>query len=99
MATIVTSSRTASTVVKTETASLAVAPGFRWHQVDCGTATAGSLAVNVDFGAGARTVKTIDFTDTARVSFLVFGDIKAISLVPTGVDVDYTVVYISLEEV
>ena len=94
---IVSNSRTATVVTKTATAELAVLPGLRWHQIDCGTATAGSLAVNVDFGSGARTIATIDFTDTGRHPVLIFGDVSSIELVPTTVDVDYGVVYITSE--
>lgn len=93
---IVSNSRTATVVTNTATAELAVSQGLKWHQIDCGTATTGSLAVNVDFGSGERTIATIDFTETDRVAVLIFGDIKSIELVPTGVDVDYSVVYINV---
>jgi len=94
---IVSNSRTATTVTKTATAELAVSRGLKWHQIDCGTATDGSLAVNVDFGSGERTIATIDFTYTERVPVLIFGDVSSIELVPTTVDVDYKVVYIASE--
>ena len=94
---IVSNSRTATVVTKTATAELAVLPGLRWHQIDCGVATTGSLAVNVDFGSGERTIKTIDLTASDRVPVLVFGDAKSIELVPTGVGVDYSVAYIATE--
>lgn len=93
----ITSSRTATTVDKATTAVLSVLPGLRWHQIDAGVATTGSLAVNANFGAETRTIATIDFTETDRVPILVFGDVKSISLVPTGVNVNYLVTYIATE--
>jgi hypothetical protein len=94
---IVPNSRSATLVAETETAELAVLPGLRWHQIDCGVAAAGGLVLNVDFGSGERTLASIDFTDTERVASLIFGDVKSIELVPTGVDIDYSVVYIATE--
>lgn len=94
---IVPNSRSATLVAETETAELAVSQGLKWHQIDCGLATTGSLAVNVDFGSGGRTIATVDFTETDRVAVLIYGDVKSIELVPTSVDVDYGVVYIATE--
>jgi hypothetical protein len=93
----VSSNRVPTLVGASVTALLAVVPDLRYHQIDAGTATAGSLAVNVDFGTGARTIATIDFTETERVPVLVFGDVKAISLVPTGVNASYNVAYVATE--
>ena len=94
---IVPNSRSATLVAETETAELAVSEGLKWHQIDCGLAATGSLAVNADFGTGIRTIATIDFTDTERSPVLVFGDVDSLELVPTTVDVDYRVVYIATE--
>lgn len=91
----ISSKRTASIIDKDTDAVLGITPGIRWHQIDAGTATAGTLSVIIDFGSGARTLEEIDFTDTAREPILIFGDIKSITLSPSGVDVDYSVVYIS----
>lgn len=94
---VVSSNRTATVVPLANTAVLSVLPGLRWHQIDCGLATTGSLAVNADFGTGSRTIATIDFTDTERLPVMVFGDVGSLELVPTTVDVDYRVVYIATE--
>ena len=94
---LVSSSRTATTVPAVDTAVVGVLPGLRWHQIDAGNATTGTLAVNCDFGCGARVITTIDFAESDRVPVLVFGDIKAITLVPTTVGSSYTVAYIATE--
>ena len=78
----------------TKTVEFLTAPGFCYHQVDVGLATAGTLAVNVDFGTGYKVVKTVDFTsNTAPV--LVAGRVKSIKLVPSGVSAGgYSVGYL-----
>ena len=60
------------------------------HQVDVSGPTAGSIAVNVDFGAGERAVGTIDFTNAARLPFVIEAEVTQIKLVPTGLNAAYT---------
>ena len=95
---IINSNRVATTVVKTETSVLSVLGGLRWHQIDAGTASSGTLSVQVNFGTGLREIATIDFADSSRLPVLIFGDVIGIQLVPSTVDVNYSVVYISIEE-
>lgn len=60
------------------------------HQIDVMGPTAGSMAVTIDFGAGERAVGEIDFTDAARVPFVIEAELETIKLVPTGLNAAYT---------
>lgn len=81
------------TFAAAKTVEFLAAPGFCYHQVDAGLATAGSLAVHVDYGTGYKLVATIDFTDNTE-PVTVAGHVKKIKLVPTGVSAGgYTVAY------
>lgn len=91
----ISSSYDATTVVKTETTTFSEPRGLYWHQIDAGVSTTGSLAINADFGSGLREIGTIDFTDTSRLPLLIFGCIKELTAVPTGLDVDYKITYIA----
>ncbi|NCC84838.1 MAG: hypothetical protein EOM03_12040 [Clostridia bacterium] len=74
----------AQTFASTKTVEFLTVPGFCYHQVDVGLATAGTIAVYVNFGTGYKLVETVDFTDNTA-SVLVAGHIKSIKLVPTSV--------------
>lgn len=63
------------------------------HQIDVVGPAAGSMAVGCNFGAGARAVGAIDFTDTERVPFVIEAEIDAITLTPTGLDAAYAYSY------
>lgn len=85
----------AQTFANTKTVEFVATPGFCYHQIDAGLATAGTLAVYCDFGTGYKLVTTIDFTDNT-VPVIVSGRIKAIKLVPDSVGAGgYSVAYMS----
>ena len=75
------------------TVEFLVTPGFCYHQVDVGKATAGTAGIYVDFGTGYKLVETVDFTDNI-VPVVVFGRVKSIKIVPDSVSAGgYSVAY------
>ena len=83
----------AQTFAAAKTVEFLSVPGFCYHQVDAGLATAGTLAVYVDFGTGYKLFATIDFTANTE-PVIVAGRVKKIKLVPTGVSAGgYTIAY------
>lgn len=54
------------------------------YQVECHNATAtGTATVEINFGAGFRTMKTIDLTVVDRVPYTIEADIVAIKVTPS----------------
>lgn len=89
---------TAKTFAGTETVSIVPTPGLCRHQIDIGTATTGSYAVNVDFFTGQRTIATIDLTEADRLPFAFEGVVKSIQLVPTGVGGNSDISYVAVNQ-
>lgn len=67
-----------------KTVEFLATPGFCYHQVDIGKATAGALAVHFDFGTGYKLVETVDATDNT-IPVTAFGRVKSIKIVPDSV--------------
>ena len=77
----------------TKTVEFLTAPGFCYHQIDLGKATAGTIGVYVDGGTGYKLVGTVDAADNTEW-VIVFGRVKSIKLVPAGVSAGgYSVSY------
>ena len=76
-----------------KTVEFLATPGFCYHQVDIGKASAGTLGVYFDFGTGYKLVETKDATDNT-VPVTAFGRVRAIKVVPSGVSAGgYSVAY------
>ena len=77
------------------TVEFLVTPGFCYHQVDVGKATAGTVGVYADAGTGYKLVTTVDFTDNT-VPVILAGRYKSVKLVPDSVSAGgYSVAYVS----
>ena len=74
----------ALTAVATELATSVVPQGRGRHQLDF-SGTTGSVAIDVDFGTGYRTIETIDLSDTARLPFCFECAVEKIKVTPTVV--------------
>ena len=54
------------------------------YQIECNNVSkAGTAAVEIDFGAGYRLMKTIDLTDVSRAPYTIEADIVAIKVTPS----------------
>lgn len=54
------------------------------YQIECNNASkTGTATVEINFGAGFRTMKTIDLTDAARTPYTIEADIVAIKITPS----------------
>lgn len=86
--------RPSTPFLSADVADVSVVEGMCYHQIDVSTGT-GLINVLVDWGTGARTVRTIDRTVIDNQALIVFGDIKAIQLSPSGITDGYTANYIA----
>ena len=78
-----------------KTVEFIATPGFIFHQVDLGKATAGTWGVYFDFGTGYKLVETKDSADNT-IPVTAFGRVRAIKIVPDGVSAGgYSVAYAS----
>lgn len=88
--------RPGTSFLDAEVADVSVAKGMCYHQIDVSSGV-GSVNVLVDWGTGARTVKTINRATADNLAILIFGDIKSIQLSPSGVTGGYVANYIAKE--
>lgn len=79
-----------------DVADVAVAKGWCYHQIDVSFGV-GLINVIVDWGTGARTIKTIDRAVADNLATVVFGDVATIQLSPSGVTGGYVANYIAKE--
>lgn len=91
---ILSNDRPGTLFANTDVADVSVVPGMCYHQIDV-VGTSGTINVIVNWGAGAKTIKTIDLALTDNLATILFGDVQTIQLSPSGVVGNYTANYIA----
>lgn len=93
---VLSNARNGTSFLNAEVADVAIREGMCYHQIDV-SGGVGSVNVLVDWGTGPRTVKTINRATADNLAIIIFGDIKAMQLSPSGVTGGYVANYIAKE--
>lgn len=91
---VLSNNRPGTAFLDADVADVAVVGGMCYHQIDVSSGV-GSVNVLVDWGTGARTVKTINRATADNLALIIFGDIQSIQLSPSGVTGGYVANYIA----